>query len=175
MVHYSSTKIVNILKALSTALGRGNTSTSEPTCTRAQHNTDDHIDQVDNVAYALNDRIHLQVKQLIDLYKSPEQHKSFNLESAMERMDPVLIELLTQSVRGKHHKKNVEEGTHVKKLRQFYSLCVILFCTNSQCSVPIHTILTEAVLCHWGIPRACKTTQPRWSYCCSRHSTAASY
>ena len=35
-----------------------------------------------------------------------------------------------------------------KNIRQAYALCVLLFCTDTTCSMPLHILLTEAILCH---------------------------
>lgn len=32
----------------------------------------------------------------------------------------------------------------------WFQFVTVLFCTNSQCSMPSHTIMTEATLCHGG-------------------------
>ena len=37
------------------------------------------------------------------------------------------------------------EAYHVKKVRCFFLLCTILFCTDSHCSMPMHTLLTDLV------------------------------
>lgn len=42
------------------------------------------------------------------------------------------------------------EKLTTKTIQQFYIMCVILFCTNSTCSMPLHVVLTEAILCHGG-------------------------
>ena len=34
---------------------------------------------------------------------------------------------------------------HTKKIRQFYCLCTILFCTNNWCSMPVHVLLTDVI------------------------------
>ena len=35
-------------------------------------------------------------------------------------------------------------------MRQLYILSLVLFCTNTVCSMPFHSLLTEATLCHGG-------------------------
>ena len=37
-----------------------------------------------------------------------------------------------------------------KFIRQLYSLCVLLFCTESTCSTPLHILLTKAIQCYGG-------------------------
>ena len=35
-------------------------------------------------------------------------------------------------------------------MRQVYLMSTVLFCSNTQCSMPFHCLLTEAILCHGG-------------------------
>ena len=34
---------------------------------------------------------------------------------------------------------------HVKDLRQFFCLCVLMFCTNDRCYTPVHNLITDMV------------------------------
>ena len=154
-------KKCDILKALSSALARYSTKgtnnthicTDQSTINKAT-NDQATTDQIQSVASSLNIRLHRQAKRLIDEFSiSPSQYGAFHLVSAINKMDPILIQFMqcmTQSVRGRHQNQPINELSHEKQLRQFYSLCVLLFCTNAKCSMPMHTILTEAVLCHGG-------------------------
>ncbi len=51
---------------------------------------------------------------------------------------------LTQPISSKA-KKGSESSNHLRKIRRFYCLCVILFSTNSQCSFPLHTLITGVI------------------------------
>ena len=42
------------------------------------------------------------------------------------------------------------EVLQTKQIRQLYILSLVLFSTNAQCSMPFHSLLTEATLCHGG-------------------------
>lgn len=73
----------------------------------------------------------------------------------MSTIDPVLLTFITQLTQSgrERWRKHFQEDSEIlsaKRNRQFYALCVLLFCTNSTCSMPFHVILTEAVLCHGG-------------------------
>ena len=41
-------------------------------------------------------------------------------------------------------------ATQDNKLRHIYIMCLLLFNTNSSCCMPLHFLLTEAILCHGG-------------------------
>jgi len=59
---------------------------------------------------------------------------------------------VTQSVRSRKRKLFCSESevTNTRRMRQVYLLCTLLFCANSQCCMPFHALLTEAILCHGG-------------------------
>ena len=73
----------------------------------------------------------------------------------MELVDPTLtqhIQTLTKSYNEKRQQGTADEhslSTHTKKVRRFYYLCVLLFCTNNRCCMPLHALLTDTVK-HYG-------------------------
>ena len=158
-------KDCDLVKALSTALGkcqtlqkqlneqRVETQISKASTTECQLSMQE---QVGNVAHHLNGKIHQQASQFIATYQNnPKQYTLLNLETLVSGCDPVLLDFirqLTQIVcesRRKLFHDEKEKGT-TKTVRQLYILCVLLFCTNSTCSMPLHVVLTEAILCHGG-------------------------
>ena len=40
--------------------------------------------------------------------------------------------------------------SHTKKLRCFSLACIIMFCANSECNFPLHTLLADAIECFGG-------------------------
>ena len=40
--------------------------------------------------------------------------------------------------------------SHTKKLRCFNLACIIMFCANSECNFPLHTLLADAIECFGG-------------------------
>lgn len=86
---------------------------------------------------------------------APEKYASFAIEWLYEAVDPQLISFiqqLTQSVRSRRRKlfNTDSEVSIIKRMRQAYLLCTVLFCSNSQCSMPFHNLLIEVILCHGG-------------------------
>ena len=158
-------KDCDLVKALSTALGkcqtlqkqlkeqRVETQISKASATECQLSMQE---QVGNVAHHLNGKIHQQASQLIATYQNnPKQYTLLNLETLVSGCDPVLLDFirqLTQTVRESRRKlfHDEKEKVTTKTVRQLYILCVLLFCTNSTCSMPLHVVLTEAILCHGG-------------------------
>ena len=71
----------------------------------------------------------------------------------MPPVGPVLwdaICLLTKPI------KEEAKPNPIRWIRRFYCLCVVLFCTNSCCSFPIHTVLTDIIECCGGSQRLIK-------------------
>ena len=112
--------------------------------------------QIENVSTHLNAKVHELAKTLIRKYQdNPRESAAFSISSYRQLIDPALllfIEKLTQSVRNRRRKLFQSESdlAHTKQLRQLYIISLVLFCTNTQYSMPFHSLLTEATLCHGG-------------------------
>ena len=146
----------DLLKAVSLALGRNRLhkiTQTEPPQSPPPLTIDD---QISSVALYLNERVHMQAKTFVaNFHDAPEKYASFSIDWLYEAVDPNLlsfIQQLTQTVRSRRRKLliNDTEITAIKRMRQAYLLCTVLFCSNTQCSMPFHCLLTEAVLCHGG-------------------------
>ena len=66
----------------------------------------------------------------------------------MSQIYPTLwraICIITQSVSERQGKGRVNEATHVKTVRRFFSVCALMFCTNDRCSTLLHNLITDMV------------------------------
>ena len=147
----------DLLKALSTALGKGTHCTCPVAeCTSKSSSSEGMHKQVDNVAAYLNERVHQQAKHMILSYQGkPNMYTTFDVSTHIELLDPILLQFIqkvTQSIRSKQRKLFADQAevNQTKKMRQLFLLASLLFCTNTQCSMPFHTLVTEATLCHGG-------------------------
>ena len=65
-----------------------------------------------------------------------------------------MLAVLTKPKREKNTPcDDVYEGmlkSHTKKLRCFNLACIIMFCANSECNFPLHTLLADAIECFGG-------------------------
>ncbi len=114
--------------------------------------TNDPI-QIWEVMLDLNSRIHQQVKKfLADDAAMPFQFDTLDIDAIVSEMDPQLwsaICSLTKSVsecRGTS--KTSDSTTHVhnvKKVRRFFCLCALMFCTDDRCYLPLHNLVTDVV------------------------------
>ena len=101
----------------------------------------------------VNKLIHTQIESyLCASAKCPLDYDDLNLDEQISNLDRKLWNamcILTQSnseIRGTS-KVNDHQSTahHVKKVRRFFLLCAILFCTDDRCSIPMHTPMTDLV------------------------------
>ena len=55
---------------------------------------------------------------------------------------------ITQSVSERKGKGKATDFTlhqHVKSIRRFFCLCVLMFCTNDRCYTPVHNLIADMV------------------------------
>ena len=151
-------KCCDLVHALSLALGKCELKNSQPTPneTEVQQCSAPTVEQqLQTVALHLNAKLHerARMRSLHD----PQSLASFDLLAAWDNTDPELLTfltLLTQPVRQSRRKLFETSLTptdlNTRNMRLFYILCMLVFCTNNTCSVPLHVLLTEAILCHGG-------------------------
>lgn len=137
------------IKAISSLLGHCGQQHTATATVSTQTSQQSNIEQETKVvAEYINSRMHEQAKVLTKTYQdSPQKIRSLNLRDFIQTLDPTLlnfIKAITQPVR-----KNAG-NCNSRSIRQLYSLCTLLFCTNSKASMPIHVLLTEMILCHGG-------------------------
>ena len=101
----------------------------------------------------LNSRIHSQIRTLLtNDTTSPFEYDSVDIDKLIADTDEKLWEaicLLTRSVSERRGKSKACDPTsaiyHTKKVRRFFLLCMLLFCTDDRCSLPLHTLVTDIV------------------------------
>lgn len=152
----------DLLKALSSALGKNKAiqtygSSEESSSTESDGKLPTIEEQRNNVANDMNTRLHNQSKALVTSFQnSPEKYATLKIDTVYEMLDPVLLSFMqqaTQSTRGRKRQlfQNPKEIAHTRHIRLLYAVCVLMFNTSSLCSMPFHTLLTEAILCHGGL------------------------
>ena len=101
------------------------------------------------VLEVLNSRVHAQIKNIMDK-AAPLQHSKFDIEQLIGEIDPMLweaINLLTRSVSERRGTSTaLKEGSaegHIKRVRQLFLLCSIMFTANDHCSSPMHILIAD--------------------------------
>ena len=97
-------------------------------------------------AHMVNDLTHAEIaKHNTGKIYDP---KKMNIEEQINAIDSELwafLELATRSVSERKCSSNEERNAHIKKLRRFYSLCILMYCANSQKPTMLHFLLTDIV------------------------------
>ena len=96
----------------------------------------------------LNNKVHTYISDLIEKDAlSVHDITTIDIDQCIESIDPELWEavcLITKPI------KEETKPNPTRRIRRFYCLCALLFCTNSSCSFPIHTLLTDLIECCGG-------------------------
>ena len=89
----------------------------------------------------------------------PFDISEFDIDKWVELMDKDIMKMLAVLIKPKREKQihcdNVYEDmlmlkSHTKKLRCFNLACIVMFCANSECNFPLHTLLADAIECFGG-------------------------
>ena len=110
-----------------------------------------HVTSKAKVFDELNEQIHSQIKRQLEKdAESPFEYHDLDIDKFLGDTNPCVWEavcLLTRSVSERRGTSKVNDPTslayHTKKLRRFFLLCAICFCTDERCSMPLHTLLAD--------------------------------
>ena len=92
----------------------------------------------------LNDIIHNEIHRLKEKITDLT---TFSLTDSIQAINPLLWDfvcLCTRSVRDRSGQANSDD-THVKNVRRFFIICLMLFATNSFCDTTLHHLLADTV------------------------------
>ena len=116
-------------------------------------------DQREQVLENLNALIHKEAKASIASdTQVPFQFDAVDFESLMARINPKLwsaVKTLTQTSQRNKSAEDEEASLdmhehRIKNIRRYYCLCVLIFCANSRCHMPLHSLITDIVDSHGG-------------------------
>ena len=115
----------------------------------------DSIDQLlTRLCSHMNSKLHKQAKELIAKSRSGMiDLTQIEIDAFIAQIDPSIwnmLLLLTRSARDASQSLETLAISNSKKLHCFYTLCVLLFTTNTQCNTPIHIVLTDVLDSHIG-------------------------
>ena len=138
----------DILTSLSWALGRVQLSNSEESYTKTITNNT-RITILREAGDIINDLIHEEIsKQDSDNIYEGGDIKEMKIDEEIKSINPYLWSFIESATRTVHERKsgyNDERNVHIKKLRRFYSLRLLMYCTNSQKPTKLHFLLADIV------------------------------
>jgi len=84
--------------------------------------------------------------------KTPFEYDELNIDDLVEQVDPQLWDTICTLTKSKAENRNTSmvtdphSGVHyIKKVRRFFLLCMMMFCIDDRCSMPMHTLVTDMV------------------------------
>ena len=93
----------------------------------------------------VNSKIHACIDRLVQQdINEPLNIEEIDIDEFLNGLDPDIwkaVSLLTQPLSA----RAIKSTSHVRKIRRFFCVCMLLFTTNPQCTVPIHTFVTDVV------------------------------
>ena len=130
----------DLLQALSVALGSICTSSDE----QGTVSTSPKItfeEAVELVGEEMNNKLHKLAAELMS-----QEEYDYRFDQIIKSVDSQLWKLMTMMTAPRKTLKNPQTlNVHIKKIRQFYCLCTLLFCTNNRCCMPVHVLLTDVI------------------------------
>jgi hypothetical protein len=110
----------------------------------------------------MNNKFQLATKFLT---QEEYDYRTIQIDQLIQSVDPQLWKLITMITVPKRATKNPQTlSAHTKKIRRFYCLCTLLFCTNNRCCMPIHVLLTDVIKAGGG---SSETENFEQVWCCS--------
>lgn len=133
------------LTSLSWALGTS--SSTLPEITNHLHTEPSDSVILKKAGAIINTLIHEEIDKLAS---NKEEPKEFKLSTCIAQTNPMLVDFVkkaTQSSRELNKNLGIKDkvAKHTKTVRQFFIICLMLFCTNPTCQIPIHILLTDTV------------------------------
>ena len=151
----------DLLTSLSWALGALSSAESfqleenedQPTCKSHGGIHDEHRAAVlTEAGHILNDLIHEEIKRSsLMAAEHTNDPSSLNISKYLEDVNPLLMDfitLATRTIRERQRSRlssDSEMSKHVKKVRQYFIVCLLLFCTNPKQPTPMHNLLADVI------------------------------
>ena len=103
-------------------------------------------------ANILNDLIHDEIKKYSSLDAEYDQDPLWlSIDKYLQHVDPLLVNFIASSTRTLRERQQSrlsnesEVNSHVKKVRQYFILSLLLYCTNPKQPPPLHNLLADVV------------------------------
>lgn len=122
----------------------------------ADINSTPPTDMLHTVCDLDNDRMHAIDKKLQQDKTHPVDLSTIDFEQEIASTDPIVWQMLRLLTRTREERKKPSKFFLQKSLstlrsqHMFYIMCSLFFITDNQCSIPLHTLLTDIVYSHGG-------------------------
>ena len=117
--------------------------------TKAATNTPEDKIVLHEAGYVVNDLIHNEIEKQ-SLNKKSDDLSVFNIDTQLQSVNPLLLEFMTSitaSVRKRKHNstKESDHNKHMRKIRIYFALCLLQYCTNPSQPIPFHILISDVV------------------------------
>ena len=82
--------------------------------------------------------------------KTPFEYDKLNIDELVQHVDPQLWDAVCALTKSKAENRNTSKATdplsvehHIQKVCRFFLLCMMMFCIDDRCSMPMHTLATD--------------------------------
>ena len=136
----------DLLHALSVSLGQARHQSHKGLAEREDNSEFDT--SLSEVCLTLNSKLHALAGRMIrEDAANPHKIEEVDVDKFIDKLDPKLwkaVSLLTQPAFSSRA-CGANKTSSVRKIRQFFCICILLFVTNHQCSFPLHTLIADAI------------------------------
>ena len=77
----------------------------------------------------------------------PFKFDEIDINELISNTDPILwnfITIMTRNV-SENRGKSADTQSHIKKVRLYFIICMLMYCTDDRCNFPMHNLLTDVV------------------------------
>ena len=99
--------------------------------------------------------------------KIPFEYDELDIDKLVAEMNQTLWKSICILIQSESERRGTSKATdpstaayHIKKIRRFFLLCNVLFCTDDRCSFPLHTLVTDVVESQGGSTLLIKFISP---------------
>jgi len=117
--------------------------------TKAATNTPEDKIILHEAGYMVNDLIHNEIEKQ-SLNKKSDDLSVFNIDTQLQSVNPLLLEFMTSITasvckRKQNSTKESDHSKHVQKIRIYFALCLLQYCTNPSQPTPFHILISDVV------------------------------
>ena len=132
----------DLVHALSMSLGQNRTQTSR-TSALQKSDGDKLQSNLTSICTTINGKFHTCIDALIhEDTAHPHVMENINIDQFISKLDPDMWRAVCLMTEPQSSKGN--EKSNVRKIRQVFCTCALMFTTNSKCSFPFHTLIADA-------------------------------
>ena len=139
-------KGADILATLSWALSTSNLAGqwSKPEKQKQHDNYPNAETTLKEASIIMNNLIHDEIKRSVEM-TSTLDYNSLKIKEHLKNINPLLLDFLTSTTNTIREREISDTTKHIKKIRLYFILCQLMFCTNPKIPTPIHNLIADLI------------------------------